>query len=85
MCIRDRYDPTYLFIDAEDLHSAKGFTMNDELLQQAGGGNYFEELLARIRNIRSSEKVFWRKVLDIYATSIDSVSYTHLDVYKRQV
>jgi hypothetical protein len=49
----------------------KGFTMNDELLQQAGGGNYFEELLARIRNIRSSEKVFWRKVLDIYATSID--------------
>lgn len=35
------------------------------------GGNYFEELLARIRDIRSSEKVFWRKVLDIYATSID--------------
>lgn len=49
----------------------KGFTMNDDLLKQAGGGNYFEELLARIRNIRSSEKVFWRKVLDIYATSID--------------
>jgi hypothetical protein len=49
----------------------KGFTMNDELLKQAGGGNYFEELLARIRDIRSSEKVFWRKVLDIYATSID--------------
>lgn len=49
----------------------KGFTMNDELLKQAGGGNYFDELLARIRNIRSSEKVFWRKVLDIYATSID--------------
>jgi len=45
--------------------------MNDELLKQAGGGNYFEELLARIRDIRSSEKVFWRKVLDIYATSID--------------
>ena len=36
-----------------------------------GGGNYFDELLARIRDIRSSEKVFWRKVLDIYATSID--------------
>ncbi len=49
----------------------KGFTMNDELLKQAGGGNYFDELLARIRDIRSSEKVFWRKVLDIYATSID--------------
>lgn len=49
----------------------KGFAMNDELLKQAGGGNYFEELLERIRDIRSSEKVFWRKVLDIYATSID--------------
>jgi hypothetical protein len=49
----------------------KGFTMNDDLLKQAGGGKYFEELLARIRDIRSSEKVFWRKVLDIYATSID--------------
>jgi len=49
----------------------KGFAMNDELLKQAGGGNYFEELLARIRDIRSSEKVFWAKVLDIYATSID--------------
>ena len=49
----------------------KGFAMNDELLKAAGGGNYFEELLGRIRDIRSSEKVFWRKVLDIYATSID--------------
>jgi hypothetical protein len=49
----------------------KGFAMNDELLKQAGGGKYFDELLARIRDIRSSEKVFWRKVLDIYATSID--------------
>ena len=49
----------------------KGFTMNDELLKEAGGGNYFDELLDRIRDIRSSEKVFWRKVLDIYATSID--------------
>jgi len=49
----------------------KGFTLNDDLLKEAGGGNYFEELLARIRDIRSSEKVFWRKVLDIYATSID--------------
>ncbi|MDD2386172.1 MAG: virulence RhuM family protein [Bacteroidales bacterium] len=49
----------------------KGFTMNDELLKEVGGGNYFDELLARIRDIRSSEKVFWRKVLDLYATSID--------------
>jgi len=49
----------------------KGFAMNDDLLKQAGGGNYFDELLSRIRDIRSSEKVFWRKVLDIYATSID--------------
>jgi hypothetical protein len=49
----------------------KGFTMNDDLLKKAGGGNYFDELLARIRDIRSSEKVFWRKVLDIYSTSID--------------
>lgn len=49
----------------------KGFTMNDELLKNAGGGNYFKELLSRIRDIRSSEKVFYRMVLDIYATSID--------------
>jgi len=49
----------------------KGFAMDDELLKAAGGGRYFEELLARIRDIRSSEKVFWRKVLENYATSID--------------
>jgi len=49
----------------------KGFALNDDLLKRAGGGNYFEELLDRIRDIRSSEKVFWRKVLDIFATSID--------------
>ena len=49
----------------------KGFTMDDERLKESGGGNYFEELLERIRDIRSSEKVFWRKVLDIYATSVD--------------
>ena len=49
----------------------KGFSLDDERLKRAGGGNYFEELLARIRDIRSSEKVFWRKVLEIYATSID--------------
>ena len=51
----------------------KGFSMNDDLLKKAGGGDYFDELLARIRDIRSSEKVFWRKVLDIYATSVDYV------------
>lgn len=49
----------------------KGFAMNDALLKRAGGGNYFDELLARIRDIRSSEKVFYRKVLEIYALSID--------------
>jgi len=49
----------------------KGFTLDDERLKRAGGGNYFDELLARIRDIRSSEKAFWKKVLEIYATSID--------------
>lgn len=49
----------------------KGFALNDEKLKNNGTNTYFEELLARIRDIRSSEKVFWRKVLDIYATSID--------------
>ncbi len=49
----------------------KGFTMDDDRLKQIGGGDYFQELLDRIRDIRSSERVFWRKVLDIYATSID--------------
>ena len=49
----------------------KGFTMNDDLLKQAGGGNYWKELLERIRDIRSSEKVLYRQVLDLYATSVD--------------
>lgn len=49
----------------------KGFSLNDEFLKNNGESPYFEELLNRIREIRSSEKVFWRKVLDIYATSID--------------
>ncbi len=49
----------------------KGFALDDDRLKNLGGGNYFDELLARIRDIRSSEKVFWRKVLEIYATSID--------------
>lgn len=49
----------------------KGFALNDDLLKNAGQGNYFDELLARIRDIRSSEKVLYRKVLEIYALSID--------------
>lgn len=49
----------------------KGFVLNDDLLKRAGGGNYFDELLTRIRDIRSSEKIFYRKVLEIYALSID--------------
>ena len=49
----------------------KGFVLNDEKLKNNGESPYFEELLARIRDIRLSEKVFWRKVLDIYATAID--------------
>ena len=49
----------------------KGFTMDDERLKQLGGGNYWHELLDRIRDIRSSEKVMYRQVLDLYATSVD--------------
>jgi len=49
----------------------KGFTMNDDLLKKAGGGNYWKELLDRIRDIRSSEKVFYRQLLDLFATSVD--------------
>ena len=49
----------------------KGFTMDDERLKRLGGGNYWKELLDRIRDIRSSEKVFYRQVLDLYATSAD--------------
>lgn len=49
----------------------KGFTMDDERLKQLGGGNYWKELLDRIRDIHSSEKVMYRQVLDLYATSVD--------------
>ena len=49
----------------------KGFAMDDQRLKELGGGNYFRELLERIRDIRASEKVFYRQVLEIYATSID--------------
>lgn len=49
----------------------KGFALDDERLKDLGGGNYFKELLERIRDIRASEKVFYRQVLEVYATSID--------------
>ena len=49
----------------------KGFTMDDERLKEAGGGDYWKELLARIRDIRSSEKVMYRQVLNLYAISVD--------------
>ena len=67
----------------------KGFVLDDDRLKAAAGGKYFEELLQRIRDIRASEKVFWRKVLDIYATSIDydpraEVSQEFFKVVQRQ-
>ena len=52
-------------------YMTKGFALDDEKLKNNGTNPYFEELLARIRDIRSSEKIFWRKILDIYVTSID--------------
>lgn len=52
-------------------YMVKGFTMDDERLKKLGGGNYWKELLARIRDIRSSEKVMYRQVLDLYATSVN--------------
>ena len=53
----------------------KGFALDDERLKNLGGGNYFDELLSRIRDIRSSEKVFWRKVLEIYAKAESSIVF----------
>ena len=58
----------------------KGFTMDDERLKNAGGGGYWYELLDRIRDIRSSEKVLYRQVLDLYATSVDYDPKSHLSV-----
>jgi hypothetical protein len=52
-------------------YAQKGFSLNDDLLKAAGGGGYWKELLARIRDIRSSEKIFYRQILEIYATSMD--------------
>nr|WP_330368833.1 RhuM family protein [Butyrivibrio sp. FC2001] len=51
----------------------KGFTMDDERLKNLGGGGYFKEILERIRDIRASEKVFYRQVLEIYATSVECI------------
>ncbi len=63
----------------------KGFTLDDERLKQLGGGDYWSELLYRIRDIRASEKVFYRQILDIYATSIDynPRSDTSVDFFKK--
>jgi len=63
----------------------KGFAMDDERLKNLGGGGYWKELLQRIRDIRASEKVFYRQVLDIYATSIDydPRSHTSIDFFKK--
>ena len=63
----------------------KGFTMDDDRLKQLGGGDYWHEVIARIRDIRASEKVFYRQVLDIYATSIDynPRSETSIEFFKK--
>ena len=61
-------------------YMTKGFALNDNLLKEAGGGRYFKELLSRIRDIRSSEKVFWRQVLDIFSTSSDYYSKSELAI-----
>ncbi len=65
----------------------KGFTLDDNRLKQLGGGEYWSELLARIRDIRASEKVFYRQVLDIYATSIDynPRSETSIEFFKNNL
>lgn len=63
----------------------KGFTMDDERLKNLGGGSYWKELLTRIRDIRASEKVFYRQILDIYATSVDydPKASTSVDFFKK--
>lgn len=63
----------------------KGFVINDNLLKEAGGGRYFKELLARIRDIRSSEKVFWRRVLDLFVTSVDYNPTSNEKVYLKNL
>ncbi|MBF0531485.1 MAG: virulence RhuM family protein [Candidatus Omnitrophica bacterium] len=61
----------------------KGFTMDDERLKNLGGGNYWKELLDRIRDIRSSDKVLYRQVLDLYSTSIDYDAKSAETIYSR--
>lgn len=61
-------------------YAVKGFALDDERLKKGNNPLYFEELLERIKDIRSSEKQFWRKVLDIYATSIDYDSNSKLTI-----
>ncbi len=63
----------------------KGFALDDNRLKQLGGGDYWKELMARIRDIRASEKVFYRQVLDIYATSVDynPRSDTSIEFFKK--
>ena len=63
----------------------KGFTLDDNRLKQLGGGDYWKELMARIRDIRASEKVFYRQILDIYATSVDynPRSDTSIEFFKK--
>ena len=58
----------------------KGFVMDDKRLKELGGGGYFKELLERIRDIRASEKVFYRQILEIYATSI--ISFNNSTIFK---
>ena len=58
----------------------KGFALDDDRLKNLGGGGYFKELLERIRDIRASEKVFYRQVLEIYATSIDYDSKAEISI-----
>ncbi len=71
--VRSRIATSFRMWATERLHEylVKGFTMDDERLKNLGGGNYWKELLERIRDIRSSEKVLYRQVLDLYATSVD--------------
>ena len=63
----------------------KGFALNDDILKQNGGGRYFKELLARIRDIRSSERVFWRQVLDFFSISEDYllICFVKVNFYRK--
>ena len=71
--VRSRNGVVFRQWATERIHEyiVKGFTMDDERLKQLGDGGYWKELLNRIRDIRASEKVFYRQILDIYATSVD--------------